>query len=63
MNKVPMRAYLYCRVATEEQLDGDYVLNPQSARLHEQTERQEYLDSFPIQTGCVSEKSPEPDDK
>ena len=46
MNKTPMRAYLYCRVATEEQLDGAFVLNAKSARLHVQAERQELLDTF-----------------
>lgn len=46
MNKVSIQAYLYCRVATEEQLDGDYALNTKSARLHEQAERQEHLDTF-----------------
>jgi len=56
MNKTPMRAYLYCRVATEEQLDGAFVLNTKSARLHEQTERQEFLDTF-------QGNPPEPDDK
>ena len=46
MNKTPMRAYLYCRVATEEQLDGAFVLNAKSARLHVQAERQDLLDTF-----------------
>ena len=30
---------LYCRVATQTQLDGDHTLEAQSARLHEQAER------------------------
>lgn len=48
MNKTPIRAYLYCRVATEEQFDGDCVLDTKSARLHEQAERQEHLDTFHV---------------
>lgn len=56
MNKAPIRAYLYCRVATEEQIDGDYVLNTKSTRLHEQAERQEFLDTS-------QGNPPEPDDK
>lgn len=56
MNKTPMRAYLYCRVATEEQLDGAFVLNTKSARLHEKAERQELLDTF-------QGNPPEPNDK
>ena len=33
---------LYCRVATQAQLDGDHALEAQSARLHEQAERLGY---------------------
>ena len=33
---------LYCRVATQAQLDGDHTLEAQSARLHEQAERLGY---------------------
>ena len=33
------RVVLYCRVATQTQLDGDHTLEAQSARLHEQAER------------------------
>ena len=33
------RVVLYCRVATQAQLDGDHALEAQSARLHEQAER------------------------
>lgn len=29
------RVVLYCRVATQAQLDGDHTLEAQSARLHE----------------------------
>ena len=30
------RVVVYCRVATQAQLDGDHTLEAQSARLHEQ---------------------------
>ena len=33
---------VYCRVATQAQLDGDHTLEAQSARLHEQAERLGY---------------------
>lgn len=36
------RVVLYCRVATQAQLDGDHTLEAQSARLHEQAERLGY---------------------
>ena len=36
------RVVLYCRVATQAQLDGDHALEAQSARLHEQAERLGY---------------------
>ena len=36
------RVVLYCRVATQAQLDGDHTLEEQSARLHEQAERRGY---------------------
>lgn len=36
------RVVLYCRVATQAQLDGDHTLEEQSARLHEQAERLGY---------------------
>ena len=36
------RVVLYCRVATQAQLDGDHALEAQSARLHEQAERLDY---------------------
>ena len=34
------RVVLYCRVATQAQLDGDHALEAQSARMHEQGLRQ-----------------------
>lgn len=37
-NTLPKRAVLYIRVATESQLD-DFVMGNQSARLHQQAER------------------------
>ena len=36
------RVVVYCRVATQAQLDGDHTLEAQSARLHEQAERLGY---------------------
>ena len=36
------RVVVYCRVATQAQLDGDHALEAQSARLHEQAERLGY---------------------
>ena len=36
------RVVVYCRVATQVQLDGDHTLEAQSARLHEQAERLGY---------------------
>ncbi len=36
------RVVVYCRVATQAQLDGNHTLEAQSARLHEQAERLGY---------------------
>ncbi len=36
------RVVLYCRVATQVQLDGNHALDAQSARLHEYAGRNEY---------------------
>ena len=36
------RVVVYCRVATQAQLDGDHTLEAQSARLHERAERLGY---------------------
>ena len=36
------RVVVYCRVATQAQLDGDHTLEAQSARLHEYAGRNEY---------------------
>ncbi len=35
-----MRVVAYCRVATQAQLNEDFALNAQSARLHQQAERE-----------------------
>lgn len=40
MDRKP-RALIYCRVATSEQVD-DFALNAQSARLHQQAEREQF---------------------
>ena len=41
------RVVVYCRVATQAQLDGDHTLEAQSARLHEQAERLGYWNYRP----------------